>query len=517
MHAKEGVLVVDLGTTVCKAVLFDPLGGILGSGARRMDIQRPQDGAAEQDPESWWAAASSAVRQALAAAPRDAVAAVALCGQRESVVPVDDRMRPLHPALLWMDARGWDLADRWRTRMGARVRAWTGLVPGAPYTAGKIHWWLRHRPDVAARTRWYLQAKDWLVHRLTGEVVTDATLAARTMLYNPFARRWQPELLGDLGVSASRFPTVLASTAWAGGVRPEAAQDWGVAAGTPVLVGGGDRPCEALGLALEAGEVMESSGTTSNVATLADHPRPGHPAVSATPHVLPGRWLWELGLAGTGAVLERLGEWFGGAPLDWRQLDHALARTRPGADGLLALPLLLGARAPRWNRRVRGAIAGLHQGHSAEDWLRAAAEGIAYELRAALDALAAAGAPSRVVRVTGGLSRCAQWNRIKASVYGRPVIQSEVAYGAAFGAFLLAAGRLDWPVEEAVARRRAAVAAVHDPDPAETRLYEAGYALYEALHRQLLPLWPRLEEYRAQSRKIMPQNLTDPHASDEGL
>ncbi|MCL6597681.1 MAG: hypothetical protein K6T81_02955 [Alicyclobacillus macrosporangiidus] len=517
MTAREAILALDLGTTVCKAVLFSQAGEVLASAERRLEMRRTGDGGAEQDPETWWSAATAAVRAAVASVPQVSLAAVTLCAQRETLVPIDERMRPLHDAMLWLDARGADLAVRWRERYGPALQDWTGLVPAAPYSAGKIHWWKQHRPDVASRTRWYLQPKDYLVYRLTGRVATDVTLAARTLLYNPRLRAWQPELLADLGIEEHQLPPVLTPDEWVGEVTREAAEAWGIPSGTPVLLGGGDRSCEVYGCGLAPGEVMESSGTTSNVAAVTGDPRPGHPAVSATPHVVRGQWVWELGLAGTGAGLEWLRAWVVQAPHGWADLDRRVSASRPGAGGLLALPFFLGARAPRWSPEARGALVGLRGTQAGPDVVRAVAEGLAYELNAALVALREAGIRVEAVRVTGGLARSGAWNRIKASVYRCPVRQGEVAYGAAFGAFLLAAHRLGWPVDDKTARRWNPVVREYLPDPAWVRVYQTGYPLYEEVYRRLSPVFSSLEAYRRLSEEAAPQNPTDALIPDDGL
>ncbi|MBE3597788.1 MAG: xylulokinase [Limnochordaceae bacterium] len=404
MSAGPFILTIDVGTTACKAVMFDATGRPVGQGEQEYPTYHPRPLWAEQDPEDWWQACIAAVRRALAHMERAGayrgevppdVAAIGLSSQRETVALVDFDGRPLARAISWMDRRGAAQVQALARRLGAqRIHRHTGMVPDATFTLAKLLWMREHEPELLRRAAYLLQPRDLVVHRLTGRFVTDPSLASRTMMWDSLAGRWWEAAFDEAGIDPGRFPPVVASHERAGSLTPQAAQALGLRAGVPVVTGGGDRCLEALGVALGPGEAMESTGTTSNVSTVVPEAvgRGARvPGLLYTVHVLPGHWLVEQGLNATGAILRWLRELAFGE--ERRRLEREgkdvydamseeAGEVPPGADGLFLLPYFMGARAPRWQPQARGAAIGLTLEHTRAHLVRAAMESVALELRA---------------------------------------------------------------------------------------------------------------------------------------
>ncbi|WP_067925043.1 xylulokinase [Alicyclobacillus shizuokensis] len=499
MRAQEAVLTIDLGTSACKAMLFgaglDPLYEVTVPYPRQVT----PDGEACQSPDDWIRTLQQAVSRLLGEAPPAAVRMIALTSQRETVVPVGEDMRPLAPALLWLDGRGTAEADALQDAFQGRVREWTGLAPGAAYSAGKILWLRRRCPDVFSKARWYMQPKDYILYWLSGEVATDWTLAARTLLFDIHRLAWRPELLEACEVGLHQLPPVHSPQETVGRLSRAAAEQLGLSPGIPVLIGGGDRPCEVLGSGVRPREIMESSGTTSNMSCEVER-IVQEECLSCTPHVLDGRWILEQGISASGAVLEWLTGLLGASTPDVQHLECVLQSVRPGSAGVLMLPWFMGRKGSSVTAGATGVIGGLTLGHQPEHLVRAALESIGYELRAVLERMRQYVEPVQAVRVVGGMAGNQAWNRMKASFYGVPVHQPRIRHAAAYGAFLLAARALGWVTEEEM-RCVNPVQEEYVPDSREQEVYRAGFAAYQAFAAGMRTVWPRLDAYRQQTMR----------------
>ncbi len=454
----------------------------------------PAPGWAEQDPEAWWEAALAGARR-LPQDLRRTVCAVGLTSHRGGVVPMDGQGRPLARCIIWMDRRSTAEVEALVRAFGReRLHEVTGLVPDTEFTAGKLLWLRSHAPEIFRAARLYLQPRDYLYFRLTGAPATDYTLASRTMLLDIGRRGWWDEGCAFVGVTPSVFPPIYPSAAAPHQLGAEAAGALGLPPGVPVALGAGDRPCEVLGSGAAAGWVMASTGTTTNVsAPVAGRSATVDPRVMCSLHAIDGMTVLEQGMSASGAILRWMRDRLLGGRHDYRDLDALAADVPPGADGVLFLPFMMGAQATRWNPSARGVWFGLTEAHGTGALVRSILEGVAYELRACLDALEEMDVPVSGILAVGGGARSTLWNRIFADVTGRPVHVPRQRDAASLGAMLLAAravGAID-RLEDA-ARSVNPVAATVVPDPGTARRYLEFYDQYNRLYESLRPVFDEL-------------------------
>ncbi len=519
------LLGVDLGTTTAKAAVFDEDSGrVIASATREYPTHHPRPGWAEQDPADWWWAAASVIREALSKAGVDprSVQGVSVSSQRETVALVDGEGRPLGRAITWMDRRTVAQAEWIRERFGAEeIYRRTGLVVDPTFTATKLLWLKEHGPEVLRRARWALQPKDYLVFRLTGRATTDVSVASRTMLFDIRKLEWADDLFEDMGLADLRglFPEPSHSDEVVGEVTEEAARETGLAPGTPVVGGGGDRGCEVLGSGvLGPWMVEESTGTGSTTATTVDEPKlDPEMRVVLTAHVIRGRWSVEAGMSTAGAVLRWFRDQFAHgesvlANLTRRRayeyLDMEAEYVPPGSNGLVVVPFFAGARAPRWWPRAKGLIFGLTVYHTRAHVFRALMEGIAYEIRRILEVLGELGIRSEEIRLLGGGGKTPTWARIKADVTGRRVALLEFLDAALVGDAILAGvgtGVLR-DYEEGV-ERFVRVREVIDPDPARVKVYDQYYRLYERLVGAVRDFYGELDRLVDQPPREVPWDI----------
>jgi len=304
------VLSHDLGTTGDKATLVDAEGRVFAAVTATYDTDFGPRGKAEQDAEAWWRAVGAATRGLLDRVPdaRDAVAAVSFSGQMMGAVLLDAAGDPVRPAIIWADTRSTAQTDRLLERVGmeAGYRI-TGHRLNPTYSLTKVMWVRDTEPDVFARARHVVNAKDFVVHRLTGALVTDPSDASSTNAYDQSAGAWSAELIDAAGLDAALFPEVVPSTTVVGTVTADAAAATGLRAGTPVVLGGGDGPMAALG----AG-ILDAScgaytylGSSSWVSLAADAPLHDPQMRSMTfNHVIPGRYVPTATMQAGGASLQ---------------------------------------------------------------------------------------------------------------------------------------------------------------------------------------------------------------------
>jgi xylulokinase len=249
--------------------------------------------------------------------------------------------------------------------------------------------------------------------------------------------------------------------------------------------------------------VMESTGTTSNVsAPLGKAPATMEGGTLCSRHVVPGFYLLEQGMSTTGAILRWFRDQFGYEEREraeatgadpYEIISEAAAKRPPGANGLVALPFFMGARATRWNPDARGVLFGLTLEHTKGDVARSLMEGVAYEVAACLDVLKRAGHSPQAVRVLGGGAKAGLWNQIKADISGVEIEVPRVTEAASLGAAILAGtavGLFSDPME--TAKRLNPVARRFSPIPDHHRTYTELRRTYEALYESLKPLYQRI-------------------------
>jgi xylulokinase len=400
---------IDLGTTGVKVVLVDPATGETVAQAYR---DYPSDtrtaGHHEQDPADWWTATVAVLRSVDAAS----VTAVGLSGHMHAVTLTDHKGFPVRPAMTWADRRSTAEVEYLR-RAGLFGELTANPVVEA-FSAPKLAWLAAHEPASLSRAARLVQPKDFLRHRLTGEWGTDVTDAAGTLLYDVRAGDWDPRLWELAGADARLALTVSGSADVIGSVTRAAAAETGLPAGTPVVAGGGDVSCAALGAGVVAdGHVYVNVGTAAQIVT----PLPALPPAS------PDRFVFAR--AGEPGFLAMVSCYAAGLAIRWSErtllgggADLLASGSEPGARGLTFVPYLLGASAPTHDPHVRAALFWAGPEHGPPDVARATIEGVAYECAAAVGQATAA---VTGIRAGGGVTRSAIWREAFAAVCDAPV------------------------------------------------------------------------------------------------
>jgi len=492
-RSRAGLLVaIDVGTSGARAAAFDLEGRRLLEARRPYPTRSPREGWAEQDGRAWRSAAIGALADLVGrvaagglGGPAE-VRAIGLTGQCPSVVLVDRRGEPVSAGLIYRDNRATAEAEALRERFGDEaIHARTGHLPSGFHIAPKLLWLREHEPAQFARAALALQPRDLVGLALTGTAATDGTHAAATLVYDLRGARWDGELMAGLGLDPGLFPPILASGEVLGGLLERVAARVGLAPGLPVVIGGADSQACALGAGVvDPGPVSEMAGSSTCLNAAVPAPLDVL-AVTHYPHVVPGPYTTETGINTTGAAVAWLaGLAYGGrsgrpTASDYARLDAEAGALPPGADGVVALPVL--GDGERTDPDLRGAVAGLSLRHGRAALARAVLEGVAFAIADQLELLRVGGARVDELRVSGGDTRLGSWTRIKADVLRIPV-RTVPGDAAVTGVAMLAglgAGVYRDPAE-AIARCVRLGPQV-EPDLATAPAYAEAAAAYRAL------------------------------------
>ena len=488
------VIGIDSSTTATKAQLVDETGDVVGVVSSEYSYETPQPLWSEQDPELWWAATKAAISGVIAAADIDGseVAAIGLTGQMHGLVLLDHNDRVLRPAILWNDQRTGAECDEIRATVGReRLIRITGNDALTGFTAPKILWVRNNEPELFSQAAHVLLPKDYVRLRLTGEHASDRAGGAGTILFDLATRTWSDEILADLELDRSLFPRTFEGHEITGVVTAAAAAATGLAAGTPVVAGGGDQAANGVAVgAIDPGVVGLSLGTSGVVFTATDRPAiEPEGRLHAFCHSVAGRWHF------MGVMLSAAGSfrWFRDtlAPgTDFGDLAMAADKVPAGSDGLLFLPYLTGERTPHPDPLATGAFVGLTVRHERDHLTRAVLEGVSFGLRDSFELIRGAGGANLTeVRASGGGTRSPVWRQILADVLNAQVRTVATAEGAAQGAAILAAVGANWFTDAAEASAAwLRLDPPTNPGPAAAdyaEIYESYRALYPALRETM--------------------------------
>ena len=469
------ILAIDQGTTGTTCLVVDDELAPRGRGYREFPQHYPRPGWVEHDPEELWASVVAAAEDAVRSAgvrPAE-LEAIGITNQRETTVLWQRATgRPVAPAIVWQDRR---TAERCRELPAELVRERTGLVPDPYFSATKLEWLLA-RTDVPRSELAFGTIDSWLVWKLTGGRVhaTDLTNASRTMLLSLDSLDWDGELLELFGVDRELLPRLVGSSEVVGE---------GELLGVSVPVAGiaGDQQAALFGHAcFDRGEAKATYGTGSFVlANAGAERRPAPPGLLETV-AASGGYALEGAVLASGAAVQWLRDGLG--ILADAAESERLARTVESTGGVSFVPAFAGLGSPHWDADARGLISGITRGTTSAHIVRAALEGIAFQVADVLDLLPGG---VEVLRADGGASANGFLMQFQADLLGCPVEVAAEQETTALGAAALAGRGIGlWPGPDAI-RSRLRPGAVYEPsadrDAVAARRAEWRAALSRAL------------------------------------
>ncbi|KKE77936.1 hypothetical protein DTX80_14350 [Bacilli bacterium] len=431
------LLGTDIGTSGTKTILMDTAGNLIAQDLQEYDVLTPKHLWAEQWPDVWLDATKKSIKNTVkkSGIPAEKIRGIAISGlYGGSGIPLDKEMKPVRPCMIWMDRRAdeetqWVLDNIGEEKL--REITHNGADPYYGYT--KMLWMKKNEPENWEKTKLFLPPNDYVIYKLTGEIVIDYSSAGNIGgIFDMNNRSWSKEMMDAMGIPLSMMPErIVESTDIVGGITKEIAEELGVSEGMPVIASGIDSGAANIGLGVfESGIYAAAIGTSMCAALISDKPVKGKDLI-AWPYLYDAKRLsyYFAGANTAGAIVK----WFrqimcqyemelekAGGKKAYDILNEQAADIPAGSEGLIVLPYFMGERSPIWNSDAKGTIVGLSLAHTKAHIYRAFLEAVAFSLR---DAMEATGEDlGEYILLAGGVTKSKLWRQIFADVTGYPVV-----------------------------------------------------------------------------------------------
>ena len=423
------ICVFDVGTTGARTIIFDLDGNEIVKSYEQYPVVKQPVGISEQDPEIWWTAVRNTCNKVVRAINPDDIIGISATFLRGTVTMIDRNGEVLHPALTWMDEREAHTAIEWKKEVDLRRS-----IP-------KILWVKINKPDLFSKTDKIIHTDSYIYMKLCEECVTDPSISIWGILNNN-SLKWDEELAERFDLPIDLWPELHQPGEIIGELSSSAADVLGLKKNIPIIVGGADQQCSALGLGtINVGQVKATTGTGTFLDYVVDHPieTAGDFPIFSLPSMLKGKWNIEGVYPGSGDALKWFANNFSQLHLKQSQeqdknvydmLTSEAATIPPGSEGLLFLTGLSIFR--------KGTIHGLGWNHTRAHIIRSIMESAALGTRYYLQTTEAMGREKTTeLRVDGGGMNSDLWAQIFADVTEKKILVSENRDGAAMGAAIL--------------------------------------------------------------------------------
>ncbi|MDU3708067.1 MAG: gluconokinase [Staphylococcus lugdunensis] len=490
---------VDIGTTSTKSVLYDEHGQFIMKHHIGYPLHTPNVDISEENPDELFDAVLMTVKYVVREADiaKEDIKLISFSAQMHSLVAVNAAHQRLTESITWADNRASHYAERLNKQhhgLNIYQRTGTPIHPMSPLA--KIFWMKHEQPEIFQHTAYFLDIKSYILHQLFDTFVIDHSMASATGLFNLEKLDWDDEVLDLLGISRDQLPQLVSTTHILKGMKKRYATLMGIDENTPVIVGASDGVLSNLGVnSYRKGEVAVTIGTSGAIRTVIDKPRTDYKGrifcyvLTENHYVIGGpvnnggvilRWLRDELLASEVETAKRLGV----DPYD--VLTKIASRVTPGAEGLIFHPYLAGERAPLWNADARGSFFGLTLSHQKEHMIRAALEGVLFNLYTVYLALKEVmnETPNKI-KATGGFAKSEVWRQMMADIFDTKLIVPESYESSCLGACVLGLLALGEIEDFSVIEDMVGTTHHHEPNPDTVQIYQQLVSIFINLSRSL--------------------------------
>ena len=494
--SKRYIVVVDAGSTRIRCYVFDSKGNVLvqhSTAWSYLDPDLPSPYARELDADGVWESTARLIAKCVDAGSVDAqrIAAITVTSQRQGVFFLDKEGRALYAGPN-TDLRAVFEGAAIDDAMGERVFEITGRLPSFLFTAAKLRWFMQHKTDIYDKVDRVVTLADWLRWKLSGELVSETTLAAEAGLLDIREERWCTELFDELGVKSNSGIQIEKAGTVLGGIRPGVADHTGVPVVARVVVSPADTQCGLLGLGVgHVGQVGTVAGWSIPLLMLTNVPVFDEKRRIWTGcYPEEGLWTLESTCGDAGNSYRWLADtmWAGEAE-PFNRMDAAAGEVAAGSDGVLAFlgassmdMSSIGMRPGGFVLPVPITFSGVERGHMA----RATLEAMAFAMRANLKQLEdVSGVFASKVAVGGGMIAASSWTEMLPNVLGRPIEVASSPNVTAAGANVTASAALDGHDSLLAEVEASAATTTLEPRPVESAEYDDHYQRWNEMANHL--------------------------------
>ncbi|KAF1297356.1 xylulokinase [Enterococcus sp. JM4C] len=437
------VLGLDLGTSSLKGLLFRQDGVLVGEASADYPLLTPQAGYSEQNPVEWKEAAHKVIQTLVSAHAemKTELVGISFSGQMHSLVLLDEQNEVIRPAILWNDVRTTKQCREIMEVAGEKVLKLTKNVALEGFTLPKILWVQENEPENWAAVRHLMLPKDYLSFWLTGKYSMDYSDAAGTLLLDMEEKVWSQDILTQFSISEKILPTLYESSGEVGAITAALKEEFGFENDVKIYAGGADNACAALGSGIvQEGAGMVSIGTSGVFLSFENSDKVDYEGqLHLFSHSVKDK-VYSMGVTlAAGNSLSWYRETF--APeKDFSELLAGVGEVRPGADGLLFTPYIVGERTPHTDSQIRGSFVGIDTHHRLPHFSRAVLEGITFSLKDSQEIMeqTAKRTFTKIVSVGGG-AKNPDWLQMQADIFDSTIVTLTTEQGPGMGAAMLAA------------------------------------------------------------------------------
>ncbi len=440
------ILVIDIGTSSMRGILFTEEGRKLSVCQVRYQPIRYADGRIEQSSCDWPLFLEQIVKAVMeeARAKGEPVEALAVTAQRSAVIPVDREGKPLMDTIMWQDRRNADICEELKPYQDLIFEK-SGAGINTVFSGSRMTWILRNCPDVKKKLYKFVNIPEYVIHHMTGNYVTDTTYGSRSHLMNLRERTWDGELLRLFGIREDQLCVLQEPGSICGRITREFAHRTGIAEGTPVISAGGDQQCALIGQGVfREGDLSIVAGTGGFLAGILDQVEEELPdGLICNCSSVRGQYMLEANVLTCCSAFD----WFCRNFYDWEDgVDYGrINEELRFLDGVVSSPVILpyfqGRSTPRWNSEAKAVFGELTLAAGRKELLKALLEGICLEIRNNIRLF------EKYIRIekayiSGGLTNSPVINQMQSDVYGIPLFHMEDSETTASGALMVALERL---------------------------------------------------------------------------
>lgn len=496
------VIGIDLGTSAVKILLMDQNGETIAQVSESYPLIQEKSGYSEQNPKEWedkTIQALSCLLQQFDGNVED-IEGISLSGQMHGLVLLDDQNRLLRNAILWNDTRTTTQCKKILEIVGLKkLLEITKNTVLEGFTLPKILWVKENEPEIFEQVSVFLLPKDYLRFRLTGEIHSEYSDAAGTSLLNVTTKEWSQELCELLDVDIRICPPLVESTDFVGTITSEVAEKTGLSKKTKVFAGAADNACGALGSGiLSEGKTMCSIGTSGVILSYEkDSSLDFEGKVHYFNHALQDAY-YSMGVTlSAGYSLEWFKQNFSNKDESFKELLEGIDQIRPGSNGLLFTPYIVGERTPYSDADIRGSFIGIDSSHTKKEFARAVLEGITFSLNEIIQIFKQQEKDVRSIVSIGGGAKNKVWLQMQADIFNSPIETLASEQGPGVGAAMIAAIGLGWysSIEE-VAEHFLTIGDRYEPIAENVEAYAELYQIYRQIYTQTKQLNQSLKKFR---------------------
>ncbi len=495
MSDGELLLGIDIGTSACKTAVFDIKGNVITMSDAAYSLYFPKARHVEQNPEDWWHAVCYSVKKCVLALGKLSknIVSIGITGQSWAAVALDFEGKVLCNTPIWMDTRENSFIDNYIELLGEdNLFRLTGNPFRPGYTIPKVIWYRENMKDVYKRTYKFLQSNGYIAYKLTGFLGMDKSQGNGLHIFNINDLCYDDKVCMSMELDRDKFPDITDSCEIVGVLSKKAAELTGLLPGIPVVAGGLDAACAALGCGVyKKGQTHFQAGSSAVLSACMDKPVK-HKKLILSAHVVPGTWILQGGTSAFSGSFKWFGENFGyeesikgekAGKSVYAMMDVEAEKIPVGSEGLIYLPYLSGERSPVWDDKAKGVLIGLDYSKSKAHVIRAILEGCAYSIYHNYLCIEEAGGEVQTIFAGGGGSVSKLWMQMVSDMLCKniKIIKSETA--SCLGAALLAGTGIGLYNDcEEAAKSVIGTVREHEPDLKNTEIYMEGFELYKKLY-----------------------------------